>query len=226
MKKFAITILVGIILCISICFLELNLCKLTYSKNMKESEKILDMAYSLMEDDSNINNSNILMHNKFVEKLVNNNATLPESICQVSNEDVLKTTDNMGIIGVLKIPKLQVEAPIKEGTSQEVMRTSIGHFTESDYWNGNVSLASHNSGTSAHYFEKIDTLNIADEIEYTTKLGTKKYKVESIKQIESTDWSMVLKNKNQGTNEKNTITLITCINGKPNARLCVRGIEL
>ncbi len=226
MKKFAITILVGIILCISICFLELNLCKLTYSKNMKESEKILDMAYSLMEDDSNINNSNILMHNKFVEKLVNNNATLPESICQVSNEDVLKTTDNMGIIGVLKIPKLQVEAPIKEGTSQEVMRTSIGHFTESDYWNGNVSLASHNSGTSAHYFEKINTLNIADEIEYTTKLGTKKYKVESIKQIESTDWSMVLKNKNQGTNEKNTITLITCINGKPNARLCVRGIEL
>lgn len=103
------------------------------------------------------------------------------------------------------------------------MRTSIGHFYESDYWNGNVSLASHNSGTSAHFFEKINTLNVNDEIEYITKQGVRKYKVQSIKKIESTDWSLVVKNNNQS---ENTITLITCINKQPNCRLCVRGVEI
>ena len=127
------------------------------------------------------------------------------------------------IIGVLKINKLNVEAPIKEGTSQQIMKTSIGHFSESDYWNGNVSFASHNSGTSAHYFEKINTLNSNDEIEYITKFGTKKYKVESIKKIDSTDWSMVEKSDDKS---KNTVTLITCINGQPDYRLCVRGVEI
>lgn len=137
-----------------------------------------------------------------------------------------------GMIGVLIIPKINIEAPIKEGTSQSVMHTCVGHFVESDYWNGNVSLASHNSGTSAHYFEKLNTLNENDTIQYITKLGIKNYKVTTIKKIESTDWSMVTKiynkneNKKNTKNTKNTITLITCINGLPNYRLCVRGEEI
>ena len=131
--------------------------------------------------------------------------------------------NDTNIIGVLKINKLQVEAPIRDGTSQEIMRTSIGHFYESDYWNGNVSLASHNGGTNAHFFEKINTLNVNDEIEYITKQGARKYRVQSIKKIENTDWSLVVKNNNQS---ENTITLITCINNQPNYRLCVRGVEI
>lgn len=126
------------------------------------------------------------------------------------------------ILGILKIPKLNINAPIKDGTSQEIMRTSVGHFIESDYWDGNVSFASHNGGTNAHYFEKINKLNTNDEIEYITKLGTKKYKVQNIQKIKSTDWSMVKKNSNNG----NTITLITCISGHPKYRLCVRGVEI
>ena len=66
-------------------------------------------------------------------------------------------------------------------------------------------------------------LSVNDEIDYITKLGTKKYKVQEVKQIESTDWSLVVSNEESGTN---TITLITCINGKPNYRLCVRGAEI
>ena len=130
------------------------------------------------------------------------------------------------IIGVLNIPKLNVEAPIKEGTSQEVMKTSIGHFSESDFWNGNVSLASHNSGTSMHFFQNLNKLSINDEIIYKTQLGERKYKVQSINNIDDTDWSMVKKNDSGDDNKKNTITLITCINGKPDKRLCVRGIEI
>lgn len=209
MKKFKIAILLCIILCISIFFIEFNLCKLTYNKNIEESEEILKIAHSMIGEK---NESNIL----------NNYLDTVSDIDFISDTDII---NDMNIIGILVIPKLQIEAPIKEGTSQNVMKTSIGHFTESDYWDGNVSFASHNSGTSVHYFEKINTLNVGDEIEYITKLGTRKYKVQSVKQIESTDWSMVVKN-NQVEDEKNTITLITCINGKSNYRLCVRGVEV
>jgi sortase A len=140
---------------------------------------------------------------------------------EISKEDILLEDE---LIGILKIPKLNVQAPIKDGTSQEVMKTSIGHFTESNYWNGNVSLASHNGGTNAHYFEKINELNENDEIEYITKLGSKKYKVEKVYKISSYDWSSVVGNENSVG--ENTITLITCINGLPNYRLCVKGGEI
>jgi sortase A len=149
-----------------------------------------------------------------------------EQIEENNQETTLENISTETVIGVLVIPSLKIEAPIKEGTSQEVMNTSIGHFTESDYWNGNVSFASHNSGTSAHYFEKINKLNVNDEIEYITKLGTRTYKVQSIKKIESTDWSMVMKSDGQTQNKENTITLITCITGQPDYRLCVRGVEI
>lgn len=189
MKKRFVTFVICALSLACIALVELSICKISYNKNLKESENVLRIAYDV----------------------VNNNTN--------SEKELIKDD----VIGVLKINKINLEAPIKEGTSQEIMKTAVGHFIESDYWNGNVSFASHNSGTSAHYFEKINKLNKDDEIEYITSLGTKKYKVESIKKIESTDWSMVEKSDNQ---ETNTITLITCINGQPDLRLCVRGIEV
>lgn len=200
MKKILIAILVCVlILCSSIfgnvMFLKQCLNQKQSSKNNQEAEQIIVTATELLEKSENDNN-------------------------EVSNENNIVLEND--IIGILKIPKLSVKAPIKDGTSQEVMRTSIGHFVESDYWNGNVALASHNSGTNVHYFERINELNADDEIEYMTKCGTRKYRVKSIQKIESTDWSMVEKNENN----ENTITLITCISGNPKCRLCVRGVEV
>ncbi|MBR1653834.1 MAG: class D sortase [Clostridia bacterium] len=201
MKRVWLAILTCILLLSSISLVEFGICKLAYDKNKKESENILRIAYHV------VNNQN-----------TNYEETLKNEVTMNAKENMLECSD---IIGILKIPKLQIEAPIKDGTSQEIMRTSIGHFIESDYWNGNVSFASHNSGTNAHFFENINYLNENDEIEYITKLGTKKYKVQDIKKIESTDWSMVVSNNEN----KNTITLITCITGQPKYRLCVRGVE-
>lgn len=225
MKKYYIASLASILLLICTFLLGIKLNQITYNNNKKEAEEILRMAHNMLEEKNYKKSLSNLLNGKFATRL---NKTSENSIEKVTN--TINFEDNiisdMDIIGILIIPKLHVEAPIKEGTSQEVMKTSIGHFIESDYWNGNVSFASHNSGTSAHYFEKINTLNMNDEIDYVTKIGTKKYKVESIRQIESTDWSMVVGNGNQSKFNKNTITLITCISGKPNYRLCVRGIEI
>lgn len=84
---------------------------------------------------------------------------------------------------------------------------------------GNVCLASHNRGSYAHYFEKLDTLEIGDEIKYQTKLGTRVYKVYQINKISEDDLSVLDNTK------ENTITLITCVKSDKALRLCVKGVE-
>ena len=227
MKKILAILLVSFFLIASIIFVEMNLLKLTYNKNKQESEEILKIAYEVVADKGTFNKSNNALDAKSFSGLKNNNA-IDKILRVIEHTDISNycLDNNQGVVGVLVIPKLQIEAPILDGTSQKVMKNAVGHFVESDYWEGNVSLASHNSGTNAHYFERINTLEADDEIDYITKLGTKKYAVQSIQQINSTDWSMVVKNNHQSGEKENTITLITCINGNPNIRLCVRGVEM
>lgn len=196
MKKICVAVLISIICLCSVFYIEYNIYKIVSIK--KQSENLLENAYYIVEQQKKQNVNSV----------------------DISNDVDIHNGD---VIGLILIPKINIEAPIREGTSQKVMENSVGHFVESDYWDGNVSLASHNSGTSAHYFEKINTLEINDEIIYKTVNGTKKYRVQHINKIKSTDWSMVNKKSN---NENNTITLITCINRQPNYRLCVRGIEV
>ena len=198
MKKISAALLICSI--VTLCAIYLLFNNYKFMSNKKQSEDTLEKAYNLIaikEKEENV----------FSEEQTKNKILLEDDI-----------------IGVLEIPKLGIKAPIKDGTSQEVMKTAIGHFIESDYWDGNVSLASHNGGTNAHYFENLKNLQENDEVEYITKLGRKKYRVNRIYRISSYDWTSV--NAQTEKNKENTITLITCINGLPNYRLCVKGIEI
>ena len=127
-------------------------------------------------------------------------------------EDVLFTD---GEIGIIIIPSIDVKAPICEGTSSDILKYSVGHFTETSLWDGNVVLASHNRGSYAHYFSKIGNLKNGEEIIYITRMGERRYKVTESKVIEDTNVKIL-----QNTKE-NAITLITCITGKRNKRRCV-----
>ena len=128
-------------------------------------------------------------------------------------------TDN-SIIGTLTIPKINlVDVKICEGVELEVLSNSIGHFESTNIYEGNVGLASHNAGTKANYFADINKLELSDEIYYKTRYGTKKYIVDNITQIDNCDWSKLEITKD------NRITLITCISGNTNIRLCVQGVE-
>ncbi len=154
------------------------------------------------------------------ENIVNENDDLnkqEESENEVFSIDNLKEDNN--IVGKIIIDKIGINAPIMDGVDQETLKVAVGHFESSSYWLGNVCLASHNRGSYAHYFEKINTLEIGDEIKYQTKLGTRVYVVSRINQISEEDLS-VLDNTND-----NTITLITCVKSDKSMRLCVKGIE-
>ena len=128
--------------------------------------------------------------------------------------------ENENVIGILEIPKIDLIAPIQEGTDLDTLKVAIGHFSESSFWTGNVALASHNRSKYVQYFERINELQSGDEIIYKTKFGTRKYIVYDSKIIESTDWSVI------ENTENNIITLITCIMNDSSSRLCVKAKEL
>jgi len=127
---------------------------------------------------------------------------------------------NDKVIGILKIPKIDLKAPIREGTESDILKYAIGHFVESNFFYGNVALAAHNRGIYSQYFEKINELVKGDEITYITKFGEKVYRVIQIKSIASTDWSVI---ENIGKEE---ITLITCVKNRDDLRLCVKGEKI
>ncbi len=140
---------------------------------------------------------------------------------KLSEEDVVEQIIilNDDEIGVLTIPDILLEnAPVKESTELSTLATAIGHFTNTSIYNGNVGLASHNGG-DGDYFKDLNKLKVGNEIYYQTRFGVKRYLVKTIKVIAEDDWSYL------GETEDNRITLITCVNGKPNKRLCVQAIE-
>ncbi len=120
----------------------------------------------------------------------------------------------------IEIPKINLVAPISEGTSQEVMLEFVGHFENTSKWKGNVGLAAHNRGYPINYFARLKELKNGDKLIYKTKYGIRKYAVKTVKIIKDTDWSYLQKTK------ENKITLITCVENKPNQRLCIQGLEI
>lgn len=120
----------------------------------------------------------------------------------------------------IEIPKINLTAPIAEGTSQEVMLEYVGHFENTEEWEGNVGLAAHNRGYPINYFSNLKDLEIGDEIIYKTKYGIKRYRITLTIIITDTDWSYL-----QET-EENKITLITCVENQPSNRRCIQGVEI
>ena len=144
--------------------------------------------------------------------------TKDEKESEVITKEELELNDY--VIGILEIPKIEVKAPVRDGTTDDVLTDSIGHFKNTSYWNGNVGLASHNNGNFvSHYFEDLDKLVIGDQITFKTKFGERSYKVTEIRNIDSKDWSEMANTK------ENSLTLITCIKNKPDLRLCIKAVE-
>ena len=121
-----------------------------------------------------------------------------------------------GTLGTLKISKLGLNVKVYEGENN--LEKGVGHFTDTAVFVGNVAIAGHNRGINS-YFGEIHNLKAGDEIIYTTKLGTKKYAVTSVRKINAADFSFLRETQD------NRLTLITCVKNEPNFRRCVQAIE-
>ena len=148
---------------------------------------------------------------KIEERLETNENT------EISTDELMLKMDDESVIGVIKIEKIDFEGLIYDGTSLDVLEKGVGHFENSPYYDGNVCLAAHNSNK---FWAKLYTLEIGDEIEYISFLGTRRYEVAEMTEILEDEWTKV-----ENSNE-NMITLITCVKGRPELRLCVQAKEI
>ena len=121
-----------------------------------------------------------------------------------------------GYLATLKIPTLGLSVKVYQGTDTATLRKGVGHFEETSVWSGNVALASHNRGAN-DYFGEIHTLDIGDKIQYTTKLGTRTYRVTSVEKISEMDRSGLT------ATTENCLTLYTCVCNQSAYRWCVRA---
>lgn len=119
----------------------------------------------------------------------------------------------------IEIPKISLIAPIENGTDSDILNQYVGHFDETQKVEGNIGLAAHNRGYTVNYFARIKELEEGDEIIYIFGESQKIYKVIRNIQISDIDWSYL------ENTEENKLTLITCIENKPEYRRCVQAIE-
>jgi LPXTG-site transpeptidase (sortase) family protein len=124
-----------------------------------------------------------------------------------------------GSVGTLEIPSLGISVKAYSGTGSDSLSKGVGHFPESSGWDGNVGLAGHNRGAK-YSIGAIKDLVIGDTIKYTTALGTRTYSVNFVRYISSGDWSYL------SPMADNRITVITCLAGKPDLRVCVQAVEM
>ena len=156
--------------------------------------------------------------NKDAENIVvGDNTDLDETPLENIEQDIIHYDDELG---TLTIPDILLEnAPIRESVELSTLSETIGHFPTTSLYSGNVGLASHNSGNKGDFFKNLRKIKIGSEIFYQTKYGTIRYVVTTKEIIDETDFSYLQ------VTEDNRITLITCVAGQREKRLCVQAIE-
>lgn len=179
------------------------------------------LAYKYIESQriqENINNIYNIYNNDNRQDIINqyhtenNENTLGTPVTSEENKE-----ETLNAIATLEIPSINFKDIVIEGTTQDALSQGIGLFEHSSILQGNVCLAGHNT---TRFFANLKDVKQGDRIKYSSCLGNKEYEVTTIKQIEETDWSML------EDTEDNRLTIITCVKGQKNLRLCVQALEV
>jgi len=105
-------------------------------------------------------------------------------------------------IGILRIPKIDVEVPVLEGTDDLILNRGVGHVagTASPGENGNVAIAGHRDG----FFRGLKDIVVGDKVELVTLQRTETYVIDNITIVDPTDVSVLR------PRARSSLTLITC----------------
>ncbi len=125
------------------------------------------------------------------------------------------------VIGIVEIPKINIEYPILIESTKDALEKSIARFGNGKVNEvGNLCLAGHNyiNGTM---FGKIDKLENGDEISILDLHGNKVIYTVFDKYVTDPNDNKVTESIN---NQSKEVTLITCINGNKD-RLIVKAKE-
>ena len=120
----------------------------------------------------------------------------------------------------IEIPRINLVAPIAEGTSANIMNEYVGHFEETPKNKGNIGLAAHNRGYKVNYFQNLKLLQKGDLIIYTYNGEISKYSVNELGIIKDIDWSKL------ESSSQDKLTLLTCLEDEPEYRRYIQAVKL
>lgn len=141
---------------------------------------------------------------------------------RISSEYVAKNGKTYDIVGIIKIPKIDLEYPILSETSDELLKISVCKFWGPDPNEvGNLCIAGHNY-TNTRAFSKVYKLEKGDIIEIIGLSGRPvQYEVYSQYVVKSNNTEPT----SQITHGRKEVTLITCTNGLKERRI-IKALEI
>lgn len=130
-----------------------------------------------------------------------------------------------GIIGVIQIPKIDVNLPIYHGTSRDTLQKGIGHFYGTHLPIGgdgtHAVMTGHTGLPNAELFTDLDQLEIGDSFQIQVLDEILYYQVDQVKVVEPENVSDLAVVKGM-----DYLTLVTCTPyGVNSHRLLVRGVR-
>jgi len=147
----------------------------------------------------------------------------PDSDPSDDYEEILNI--DMGMMGTLEIPCINVNLPIYHGISQSVLRKGVGHLQQTAFPVGgegnHTVLSAHRGLPEARLFSDLDKVEIGDEFYIHIFDEVLAYKVDQIKVVEpeKTEYLMPIAGEDH-------VTLLTCTPyGINSHRLLVRGVR-
>jgi len=139
----------------------------------------------------------------------------------------LKVLDEpMGVMGIVKIPKIGVKLPIYHGSSQQVLAHGAGHLYGTDLpvggKNRHTVVTAHTGLADATMFDDLVNLKKGDYFYFDVQGETLRYRVFRISVVEPHDISLLQREKG-----RDLATLLTCTPyGVNSHRLLVTGYRV
>jgi len=105
-------------------------------------------------------------------------------------------------LGIMRIPRIHLEAPVLEGTDDAVLNRGVGHIDETAKpgTDGNSGIAGHRDG----FFRGLKDIEAGDAIELETLGATEVYRVERTWIVEPEDVTVL------DPTPMRSLTLVTC----------------
>ena len=194
--------------------------------NKKHASRVIDSYIQAVKDNDDEKNAELLSLAKaYNEKLANN----PDAFYRpelIEGYDELLDVSGTGVMGILRVEKINLEVTIYHGTSKENLQVGAGHLRGSSLPVGGKSthavISGHRGLPSARLFTDLDKLAIGDTFTVTVLGQTLKYKIDQIKVVlptETADLTIV--------KDMDYCTLLTCTPyGVNSHRLLVRGCRV
>ncbi len=169
-----------------------------------QQERLLAQAEKSEESVSSTTPANLKNEYSRVNALLNEGSAADNSSIDSA---ALSAAAEGDIIGIIRIPVIDVKLPILEGATRDNMRSSAVHISETNQLGtiGNFAVAAHRAHKYGRLFNRLNELKLGDTIQVEAQGNIYTYTVDQIHIVEPTDVSVLNAN-----GKEQELTLVTC----------------